>query len=257
MKKTIINSTLCAMTLPLLIASAAHAQEASPGSFYTPAYRGQTGTESAFWNDASAAADSGFTNATGINNATYVAPGGSTLANASVTQTTPGAFIIPGQDGTGNSGDIYSFSSINTFVLNYTVSSPANFPNGVGNVIFQTETLGSELDYSSVVLNYTLAGGAQETLSATANELSNGGSAQGGSDVLTEWEWNLPAADDVTSFSIDFNGSGTSVGLERTMLDVAPFDVAPVPEPGSLALFGMAGMGLLIWMRRSHRQSSN
>jgi hypothetical protein len=234
--------------LVLLAACAVQAQESPLSSFYTPSYRGQAGTASAFWTDESAVANSGFTNANGINNATYVAPGGGTLANASVSQTTPGAFIIPGQDATGNSGDIYSFSSINTFVLNYIGSS------AVGNVVFQAETVGNELDYSSVLLNCT-ANGVQESLSATANELYTGGSEAGGSDVLTEWEWNLPTDDDITSFSIDFNGSDTSVGLENTMLDVAPFDVAAVPEPSSVAMAGIGGMGLLFWRRRFRRQS--
>lgn len=250
MKISKLNPVHCCVTLALFTAFTTSAQEAPLGSFYTPAYRGQAGTESAFWTDASVAANSGFTNANGINNAAYAAPGGSTLANASVTQTTPGAFIIPGQDATGNSGDIYSFSSINTFVLNYTGSS------AVGNVVFQTETVGSELDYSSVLLNYTLAGGAQESLSATANELYSGSGAMGSSDVLTEWDWNLPTDDDITSFSIDFNGSGPSVGLENAMLDVSPFNVATVPEPSSVALAGMGGMGLIFWGRRFRRQSN-
>lgn len=237
-----------------LIACAAHAQtEATLGDFYTPTYRGEAETASALWNDTSTAINSGFTNAYGSpNNASYVAPGGVSLANASVTQTTPGAFIIPGSDPSGNSGDIYSFSSINTFVLNYTGTF------SVGNVIFQTETTGSELDYSSVQLSYTLAGGEQESLSATPITLYDATGDFGGfpsSDVVTAWQWNLPTADDITSFSIDFNGADTSVGLERTMLDVASFDsMEPVPEPSSLALAGLGGLGLL-FLGRQFRQS--
>lgn len=231
------------LILALFSACAVHAQNEAPvSSFYTPSYRGQAGTESAFWDDTSTSPNGAFTNAYGgPNNATYVAPDGNAPANASVTQTTPGAFLL-------SNGDIYSFSSTNTFVLNYSVLDSDSFPNGVGNVIFQTETFGSELDYSSVQLSYTLSGGGQETLSATPNQLYYYLGDFGGSpapDVVTAWQWNLSAEDNVTGFSISFNGADMSVGLERAMLDVASFDsVQPVPEPNTMALAGL-GLGLV------------
>jgi len=245
MKSLMIRPTLPLLTLALAAAAStvqAQLTEAPVGSFLTPSYRGQTGTESAFWNDS-------YTNAFGgANQASTLAPGGVSLANASVTQTTSGAFLLshPG-------GDIYSFSSINTFVLNYSVSNPANFPNGVGSVFFQTETVGAELDYSSVQLSYTTAAGTQTLPALITEELfrSTGDSGFGStSDVLREWQWNLPLGDDVTSFSIAFNASDVSLGMERTMLDVAPFNVAAVPEPSSMALAGIGGAGLLLWTRR-------
>lgn len=259
MKLLQIRSASYGVAFALLIAGPADAQtEASLSDFYTPTYRGEAGTSSALWDDSSANANSAmpaaFTSAYGgANNAYYAAPGGNALANASITQTTDGGggtFIIPTvPDG---SGDIYSYSAVNTFVLNYSGAFD------VGNVIFQAETTGSELDYSSVQLNYTLAGGGQESLSATPVTLYDSTGDFGGfpsSDVVTAWEWNLPTADDITSFSIDFNGADTSVGLERTMLDVASFDsVEAVPEPNSLALAGLGGLGLLFWGRR-FRQS--
>lgn len=242
-----LRSTYCTLTLTLFAATAAHAQSEAPvSSFYTPTYRGQSGSESAFWSDS-------FTNAyAGANQANSLAPGGINLANASVTQTTDGGggtFII-GQ-GTPPAGDIYSYSAVNTFVLNYSVSNPANFLNGIGNVVFQTETAGSGIDYSSVLLNYSTSSGTQ-SLSATPNVLYTDTADTGfgpSSDVLTEWSWNLPLSDDVTSFSIAFNGSGTSVALERVMLDVSP-----TPEPNSLALIGVAGLGMFFVVRR--RQAS-
>ena len=219
------------LTLASLAACVAQAQSEAPlSSFYTPSYRGQSTSESAFWNDSFTIAYGG------PNNAGSLAPIGVTLANASVMQTTPGAFIIG-----GSAGDIYSFSSVNTFVLNYLVSNPANFPTGISDVVFQTETVGSGLDYSSVALIYNTGAGTQ-TLLATRNELYRDTEITGfgpSSDVLSEWEWSLPVSDDVNSFTITFNGSGTSVGLERVMLDVSP-----IPEPGTLALAGL-GLGLV------------
>jgi hypothetical protein len=246
-----INSACYVLTLSLCLAGAAHAQtEATLNDFYTPDYRGQAGTVSALWDDTSASPNGAFTNAYGgPNNAAYVVPGGNALAGASVTQTTPGAFVL------GN-GDIYSFSSINTFVLNYAGAS------AVGNVIFQAETTGSTLDYSSVLLNCTLAGGVQESLSATPDQLYSSVGDFGGfgesTDEVTAWGWNLPTGDDITSFSIDFNGSDTSVGLERAMLDVSPFnDAVPTPEPSVMTLAGIGGVGLLFWQRRIRTQSSH
>jgi PEP-CTERM motif len=216
-----------ALALTLFAPGVIHAQ-ATLGDFYTPSYRGQAGSESGFWSDS-------FTNGYGgPNNASSLAPGGLALANASVTQTTPGAFIIG-----GSSGDIYSFSSINTFVLDYSVLNPASFPNGIGDIVLQVETAGNELDYSSVLLSYTTTSGTQ-TVGTARNELYNSGPGGMGSDVLSEWEWTLPLGSDVTSFSIAFNGSDTSVALKKTMLDISA-----VPEPSTLALVGIVGLGLV------------
>ena len=212
--------TPCLLAWTALIANTASAQnEASPTNFLTPSFRGQPGSESAFWSDS-------FTNAYGGPNHGFV------VADASVTQTTPGAFIIGGPG-----GDIYSFSSTNTFVLNYAVANPAIYSNGIGTVVFQAETAGSELNYSSVALRFNTCSGTQ-ILTATRAELyRDTEETQFGpsSDVVSEWQWaTLPEG--VTGFTIIFNGSDTSVAFERAMLDVAPamvpagaFNLQPIP----------------------------
>jgi hypothetical protein len=197
----------------LLTQSVRGQTEASVTNYITPSFRNAAGSESAFWNES-------FTNAYGgANQAAVAAPGGLVLANASVAQTAQGAFIIGGPGG----GDIYSFGSTNTFILNYAVSRPTNYANGIGGVVFQTETAGTELDYSSVVLSFNTCSGAQTLVAARNEAYRNTGDSGFGpsSDVVSEWQWPaLPAG--VTSFSIIFNGAGTSVDFERAMLDVTP-----------------------------------
>ncbi len=188
--------------------------EAPVSNYYAPAWRGQAGTMSAFWNDS-------FTNAYGgSNQAAAVAPGGSAMAQAFVKQTTAGAFLI-------GSGDIYSYASVNTFVLG---CAAAAYPNGVGRVVFQAETLGSELDYGSVALTFETCQGMQ-MVTAARRELYRATSSTtfgDSSDVVSEWEWPaLPVG--VTNFTVVFNGAGRSVGLERVMLDVAPGALAAGP----------------------------
>jgi len=236
-----------AVPLALFIGSTAYAQSPAPiSSFSTPSYRGQGSSESAFWNDTTNAVYGAFTNANGVNQGVYSAPGGLSLANASISQTTPGAFIIPKTD--PNSGDIYSFSSTNTFVLNYSLSNPGGFPDGVGSVVFQAETFGVELAYESVLLSY-----GTNSLSATRSELYRATGTFMGfpvADVLSKWEWTLPDGADVANFSITFNASGTSLALERVMLDVAA-----VPEPNTIVLVA-AGLAL-VGLRLSRRNGAH
>jgi hypothetical protein len=243
--KNFFKSKLMASLAALLLASiVSHAQPAQSSAFYSPPYRGASSSESAYWNQS-------FTNANGVNAAVSPAPGGAMPAAASVSQTTPGAVL--------SAGHIYSFATTNTFTLNYAVSQPPRFPNGVGAVVFQAETAGRELDYSSVKLKY-----GQNSLTAVRRELYRGSASMGSSDVVSEWEWPVPVVDDVTNFSIAFNASNTSLSLERVMLDVAaagspaqtfsvqsspadvaqwmyPFNPGDFPDAPVFAAFGYTG----------------
>jgi hypothetical protein len=225
----------CILILTGLAACAANAQtEATLANFFSPSFRGVAGSESAVWSDS-------FTNAyNGPNQAATNAPGGFAVANASVTQTTIGAFLIGSP-----SGDIYSFSSTNTFVLNYSVTNPTAYSNGIGSIVFQAETDGSELDYSSVVIVYTNCSGTQ-IVPATRNEIyrSTGDSPFGPtSDVVSEWQWpGLPEG--ISSFAIIFNGSDTSVALEQVIFDVTPAS----PAVAGPFVFDSVAANLARWM---------
>lgn len=209
-----------AVAMTLCGALAAHADIST---FTTPSFRGQPGTQSAYWET--------FTNAyNGANLPNGISVGGLSLANATLTQTAdPSAFLT----GTAN---IYDFANPTGFQLSYSGGLEA------GQVVFQTRTAGSEIDYSSVALTYDLGSGPT-SLSATRIPLED---LLGG--VTSEWIWDLSGVG-VNNFTIGFNASAASMSFDSAMLDVAP-----VPEPGSVALFGLAGAGL-IGMRLARRKS--
>jgi hypothetical protein len=237
------NPTLGILALVLSGTIGVQAQNAAAplSDFSAPSYRGQAGTESAFWN-------TNFTVAyNGPNPTSAVAPGGSTLADATITQTKPLTY------GQIVSGGIYTGSTVGNFDLNYSLSDTAAFPNGIGNVLFQTETTGYQLNYNAVTLSYTTASGTETLSPISSTQTFDTGSlgTMVSADVVSDWEWNLPLSDDVTSFSIDFAGSTSHVDLGNAMLDVASFDVTPTPEPSTLALASTGGLaGFFIFRRR-------
>ncbi|HVU07496.1 MAG TPA: PEP-CTERM sorting domain-containing protein [Verrucomicrobiae bacterium] len=238
MKKTWPNHVALAFTLSssvIFSVGVARAQD-----FDTPSYRGQSGTESAYWFNS-------FTDFSGGANIGVVAPGGSALANASIVQTSavPGGgatpFILDVFTGDpASAGGIYGNGMISDFLLNYSDLN-GTFSGGIGNVTFQVEasTAGTPLDLSSVALTY-----GTQTLTVSPVQFA--------SDVY-EWSWNLPLSDDVNSFSITFNASGPHSFIEGAALDIS---ASPVPEPSTLALGGIAGMSL-VSLRFLRRRFSN
>jgi len=182
-------------------------------TFSTPSFRGNPGTASAYCDI--------FTSPYGgANSPNGVAPGGIAIANAAITQTSDASAFLTG------SGNIYDFANPTGFVLDYS----GGFE--VGQVVFQSRTLGSEIDYDSLFLICNSASGIV-SLPATRNPLAdpNGG-------VSSEWTWDLSSLG-VSGFSIVFNASASSMSLDSVMLDAAA-----VPEPASAALLILFGVGL-------------
>lgn len=213
----------CAVGAALLTASAMAQNAAAPVSdFYTPYYRGEGGSESAFWSNSFTVAYGG------PNYAPTNAPGGSNLAHASITQLTNAAQIA--------GGGIYTGQAVGSFTLNYSVTGTNSLSNGVSAVFFQTETTGYQLDYSSVVLAYSNGSGPQILSPTSGGQLYfTGAQGVGGAssaDVIARWQWNLPVGSGVTNFSIVFNGSAAHLDLGRAMLDVA----AGGPNAGPFAM---------------------
>lgn len=206
------------------------------GAFYVHAFRGQSGTESALW--------TAFTDAEGLpgNAPNSVAFGGVVLADAVVTQDVPGIAFVTG------GGNIYSFAGATSFTLTDSTSYPA----GIGPVVFQAETLGMEIDHSSVLLSFDLGSGPT-SLAWSHTELFRGAlGGFGGSDVVSKWEWDLTGLG-VNGYSIGFVASGSSLSLDALALDTAANTAVVVPEPTQT---GLAAAGLvcgIVVLRRVRR----
>ena len=197
---------------------------AATNGFYVPSFRGTPGSSVAGWDQ--------FTVGVG-------APGnrpdlaGSTATPARLTQFDPAGFVTGG-------GNIYNQPNASVFSVTYNVGTP------VDQVVFQTRSVGAELDYSSVQLSY--AGGAAPLL-GIRTELERGPFVgQGpGAIVSSAWTWSL-AGLGASDLTISFRAAEPSLSF-----DSATLDVKTVPEPGTWALLvtGMAvGWGL------SRRRSS-
>lgn len=108
-------------------------------------------------------------------------------------------------------------------------------------VVFQVRTLGSELNYDGVRLNYNDGTGDQSIAALSRQELSRvalGGF--GGSRVETLFVFDVPAAP--SSFRFAFQAAEDSVSLDSVAIDT---QTVAVPEPASVGLLAMVGAALL------------
>ena len=147
----------------------------------------------------------------------------------SVVELTGGAFL------TG--GNIYSFAVPTDFKVTLAGDGAGT---GTRTVALRLESVGTEIDYSSVLLN-----GKSGTRFETYRTAFSGG--QGGFEVESLWLWSNVAQ--AGSYLFDFNAAGSSLSLSQVAAYVGP--VAAVPEPGTWAL--MAGGLVLIGVMRMRR----
>lgn len=200
-----------------------------------PAYRGLAGTEWAGW-DIFTTPYGAPGNAQHLANASNVGFGG--IGSGVLTQTgTPAALLAGG-------GNIYSFSDPTAFSLTDATSYT------LGLVTFQVSTLGSLLDYDSILLRYDNGNGWQ-SLATPRVELYNaelGGF--GGSGVTSLWQWDVSALG-INHYEIVFNAAEASMSLAAATLDTASITTVPEPATGGL-LVGAATLMLMGRMRRKH-----
>ena len=137
-------------------------------------------------------------------------------------ETSGGAFVTSG-------GNIYSPSVVSAF----TVSTPGLAE--AATVLLRVSTLGSLLS-TTATLN-GIGATAQETFSATIT----GGF--GGAEKDWVWSWTLPAA--AASYEFAFESAASSVSLDQTAVFAAP-----VPEPGTYAMFGLGLLAVAFGVRK-------
>lgn len=225
MKKDMIKYGMPAvMVLGLGAGSAA----ASTNGFVVPVFRGAAGSEAGYWES--------FTVPVGAPGNAPDRPG--TTTGATLWQADPAGFIT-------GSGNLYNLTGVSQFTVQDATAA------ALGTVVLQVRTLGSELDYGSVVLNYTDATGTHSLTPLFRLELDRGTIL--GASVSSLWQWDLRGLD-VDEYSIGFQAAAPSLSFDAMTLDTWTGFV-PVPEP-SAVLVGGVGMALALgwgWTRRTRR----
>jgi len=222
-----LNFALCTSRgLLILLTLAGGLASAATNAFVTPTFRGSANSAAGYWEV--------FTVAAGAPGNLPDGPGSTT--SAVFTQHSPNGFLT-------GSGNIYNFADASAFTLTDTTSFT------LGTVILQTRTVGSELDYHSVQLNYTDGSGSHSVSPLFRLELDR--SLSNGANVSSLWQWDLSGLG-VSSYSIAFAAAESSMSFDSLTLDTwNQFSV--VPEPSVAALGGIAGMLLLARARISRR----
>jgi len=161
--------------------------------------------------------------------------GSNTGTRATLTQLDPVGAVL-------GSGNIYvGVGGAGNFSLRYASLQP------IAQISFQIRTLGTEIDYSGLRLNY-LSSEKPVSLGGTPTTLAIAPS-QGfpGNNISLAYTWNItdPGVNDIT---LNFKATGEHLSLDAMTLDVLP---STVPEPGTWAL---AGLGLAAWAVASRKR---
>jgi hypothetical protein len=156
-------------------------------------------------------------------------------SRATLTQLDPVGAVL-------GSGNIYvGVGGAGNFKLNYSGLQP------IAQISFQIRTLGTEIDYSGLRLNY-ISQDKPVSLEGTPTTLAVSPS-QGfpGNNISLAYSWNI-SDPGVNDFNLTFKATGEHLSLDAMTLDVMP---TTVPEPGTWAL---AGLGLAAWALVTRRR---
>jgi hypothetical protein len=178
-----------------LVASITPAARAGTNGFFVPFFRASADSQAGYWET--------FTVPAGAPGNRPDKPGAST--GAVLTQRQTNAFLT-------GSGNLYNVSGLSSF----TVTDGTPFT--LGTVVLQTRTLGAELDYGSVLLNYTNDAGAHSLAPLSRVELDRGSVPGLGATVSSLWQWDLRGLN-LDTYSVSFNAADPSLSFDSMTLD--------------------------------------
>lgn len=205
----------CSLLSASVLMAAAATAHAGTNGFLVPSFRGSVNSEAGYWEV--------FSVPVGAPGNLPDKPGATT--DAVLTQLSPNGFPT-------SSGNIYNFTDASLFTL-----ADAT-PFTLGTVVLQTRTIGSELDYNSVLLSYPDGGGLHSLSPLFRYETDR--TAGNGFNASSLWQWNLTGLG-VNSYTIAFAASGSSMSFDSLTLDTWN-QFAVVPEPSAFALFGLGAV---------------
>lgn len=141
--------------------------------------------------------------------------------NPTITQSATSAFII----GPDSSGNIYSWQGKTSYVLKDSTAD-ATTPYNLGTVMFQFQTDGTLVDFSSIKLRYKDAGNVTRELSATEylreflGSTSADPSAANAFTNRVSLQWNLTGLN-ISSYEIVWGSKSSSMSFQKAVLDTS------------------------------------
>ncbi|MCH2136535.1 MAG: hypothetical protein MK101_08130 [Phycisphaerales bacterium] len=187
-----------------------------------PAWRGDEGAAHYLWES--------FTSASAADGPNFPTNEAWPSGDALLFNFADGAFV-------SGEGNIYGFGGpLNIHTYLYADAD-------VQEVVLNVSTLGSEIDYSSLMLAWTTGDGGNEGMlfgEVSMNYWEEIDFGQGvGALVNASWSFDLSSiADDVREIGLIFQGSGAHMSLDAVGVDI----LTAVPAPGVLSLAALAGL---------------
>ena len=186
---------LSRLAVALLASSLVHVASAATNGFLVPPFRGSAASEAGYWE-------------------TFTVPVGGAGNSADRVGSTSGAILTQHDTNaflTG-SGNIYNLNGASAFTL------ADSTPFTIGTIVLQTRALGSELDYTSILLTYTNESGQHSLAPVLSAELNRGTQPGLGITVSFLWQWDLSGLD-VSSYVISFRAAAPSLSFDSLTLD--------------------------------------
>jgi hypothetical protein len=174
--------------------------------FVIPLFRGSANSEAGYWET--------FTVPVGAPGNRPDKSGATT--DAVLTQSQTNGFLT-------GSGNIYNLDAVSAFAVADVT------PFTLGTVVLQTRTLGTELDYGLVSLQYTDGVGAHSLAPMARYELNRDNQPGLGATVSSLWQWDLSGLG-VTNYSLSFRAAGPSTSFDSMTLDTAAQFTPVLPQ---------------------------